>query len=95
MAKKLLERFTKNNLREKVINSILNGKTTILVLIVGLIKKTSSLYNMSYFTESRTHSKNKIKVVLGFATSVYTSEFTKKTDLACNQLGERGSNGTP
>ena len=52
--KKLLERFAKKNcnkqikksvelkkkLKEKVINYMLNGKATTILLIVGLIKKT-------------------------------------------------------
>ena len=50
---------------------------------------------MSYFTESHTRSKNKIKVVLHFATSAHTTEFTKKTDLACNQLGRGGQRAPP
>ena len=69
-----------------------NGKATIIHLTVGLIKKIL-FYTMSYLAEAYTHSKNKIKVKLDLsnyatksdlknATSVDTSEFTKKTDLA-------------
>ena len=46
------------------------------------LKKVSSLYKKSYFPDSHTGSKNKIKFVLDFETSVDTSEFAKKTDLA-------------
>ena len=69
-----------------------NGKATIINLTVGLIKKIL-FYIMSYLAEAYTHSKNKIKVKLDLSnyatksdlkntTSVDTSEFTKKTDLA-------------
>ena len=40
------------------------------------------MYKKSYFPDSHTGSKNKIKFVLDFETSVDTSEFAKKTDLA-------------
>ena len=46
------------------------------------LKKVLSLYKKSYFPDSHTRSKNKIKVVLDFKKSVDTSEFAKKTDLA-------------
>ena len=56
--------------------------------MVGLIKMIL-LYEMSYFPEPHTHSKNKIGVELDLsnygtksdlknATDVYTSQFTKK-----------------
>ena len=75
--KKLLESFTIKKLRKankislelkkvinrKVINYMLNGKTMIIRLIVGLIKRIS-LYKMSYFPEPYTHRKNKITVKL-------------------------------
>ena len=62
MVKKLLEGFMKKNCKKqikpslklkkqsrgKVINSLLNGRATIILLTVGLIKKTL-LYKMSYF----------------------------------------------
>ena len=40
-----------------------NGKTVIILLIAWLIKKIS-LYKMSFFPETYTHSRNKIKVWL-------------------------------
>ena len=51
-----------------------NGKFMLILLIVGLIKKIL-LYKMSYFPESHTHSKNKIKVELDLA------NYTTKSDL--------------
>ena len=68
---------------------MLNGKTMIIHLIVGLIKKIS-LYKMSYFPEPYTHRKSKITVKLdqsNYATKsdlknvagVHTLEFSKKT----------------
>ena len=66
---------------------MLNEKAKIILLIVGLIKKTS-LYKMSYFLESYTRGENKIKFELDLAnyatksdlknaTGVDTSEFAK------------------
>ena len=48
-----------------------NGKATIIILTIGLIKKIS-LYKMSYFPELHTHSKNKIKVELDL--SIYAAK---------------------
>ena len=62
MEEKLFERFTKKSLelkkqsREKAINYMLNGKATIILLTVGLIKKIL-LYKLIYFPEPHTHSK--------------------------------------
>ena len=47
--------------REKVINYMLNGKATIILLIIGLVKKIL-LNKMSYFPEPYTHSKSKLKL---------------------------------
>ena len=69
-----------------------NGKTMIIHLIVGLIKK-ALLYKMCYFPEQHDHSKNEINVELGlpsYATKsdlkniagVDTPDFAKKNDLA-------------
>ena len=69
-----------------------NGKVMIIHLTVGLIKKIS-LYKVSYFLESYSHNKSKIRVELDLSsyatksdlqkvTSVNTSKFTKKVDLA-------------
>ena len=67
MVKKLLEVFTKKNckklvnenlekkkyLKEKVINCISNGKGMIIVLIVGLIKKTmNEIFKWNFINES-------------------------------------------
>ena len=68
-----------------------NGKVMIINLIVGLIKKTLP-YKISYFPELP-HSKDEIKIDLILsnyvtksdlknATSVDTSKFPKKADLA-------------
>ena len=40
---------------------MLNGKSIIIILTVGLIKKILS-YKMAYFPEPYTHSKTKIKL---------------------------------
>ena len=69
---------------------MLNGKTMIILLTVGLIKKHISLYKMSYFPETYTHSKIKIKVELDLsnyetlksAAGIDTSNFAKKDDLS-------------
>ena len=69
-----------------------NDKATIILLIVGLIKKIS-LYKFSYFPEPYTLSKNKIKAELNLsnyaaksdltnAAGVDTSRFANKADLA-------------
>ena len=64
---------------------MLNGKVTITLLTVGLIKKIL-WYKMCYFPEPHTHSKNKKKVELDLSNyttkSVDTSEFAKRADLA-------------
>ena len=68
-----------------------NGKVMIIHLTVGLIKKIS-LYKVSYFLESYSHNKSKIRVELDLSsyatksdlqkvTSINTSKFTKKVDL--------------
>ena len=44
-------------------NFIINGKAKKNLLIVGLIKKIS-LYKMSYFPQTYSHIKSKIKVEL-------------------------------
>ena len=69
----------------------LNGKATVIILIVGLIKKVL-LHKMSYFPEPYTCSKNEIKVELDLciyatksdlkcATDLDTSNIAKKTDV--------------
>ena len=67
-----------------------NGKSIIVLLTVGLIKKMS-LYEMSYFPLPYTCNKSKIKVDLSSyarnshfknATGVDTSKFAKEADLA-------------
>ena len=71
---------------------MLNEEVTIIVVIVGLIKKIQ-LYEIIYFPQPHAHSKGNIKVELDLsnyatksdlknATSVDTSDFSKKTDLA-------------
>ena len=62
---------------------MLNGKVIIIHLIAGLIKHTS-LYKMKYFPQPCIRSKNKIKSDLDLkkATSVDTSDFLNKVDLA-------------
>ena len=45
---------------------MLNGKATIVLLTVELIKKIQ-LYKMSYFPEPHTYSKNKIEVELNLS----------------------------
>ena len=74
-----------------------NEMITIILLTVGLIKKIL-LYKMSYFPVPYTYSKNKIEVELDLAnyatrsdlknaTSIETSQFAKKVDLAnLNQI---------
>ena len=73
-----------------------NGKTMIILLTVGLIKKIS-LYKMSYSSEPYTPSKSKINVELYLSvyatkaglksgTDLDTSDFTKKTDLTSLKL---------
>ena len=68
-----------------------NGKVMIIHLTVRLIKKIS-LYKVSYFLESYSHNKSKIRVELDLSsyatksdlqkvTSINTSKFTKKIDL--------------
>ena len=68
-----------------------NGKVMIIHLTVRLIKKIS-LYKVSYFLESYSHNKSKIRVELDLSsyatksdlqkvTSINTSKFTKKVDL--------------
>ena len=68
---------------------MLNGKATIIFLIVGLIKKI--LYKMSYFPKPNTSNKNKVKGELDLpnyktksnlknATSVDKLKFAKKAD---------------
>ena len=75
-----------------VINYNLNGKATIILLIVESIKKTV-LHKISYFSEPYNHNKDKVEVELGFsnyatksdlknATGTDTSEFFKRIDLA-------------
>ena len=76
MVKKLLERFMKKALQnnkpnrvqskkgdqeKKVRNQMLNGKTTIILFTVGLIK-IMLFYKMSYFLESYTRNKSQINL---------------------------------
>ena len=71
---------------------MLNDKATIILLIVGLIKKIS-LYKKSYFPEQYTHNTTKKKLnqicvimqqklTLKNATGVDKSNFGKKSDLS-------------
>ena len=68
---------------------MLNGKTTIILLTVGLIKKIQ-LCKTSYFPEPHTHNRKYIfdlpnygaKVDLKKAADVDTSNYAKKYDLA-------------
>ena len=62
-------------LNEKVM-TMSNGKVMIVILTVGLIRKTS-LYKMSYFPEQHTRSKNKIKFKLDFSNYTTKSDYTK------------------
>ena len=95
-AKKLLERFTKKNckktnqkgfivekvIKKKVISCMLNGKTMINLLTVGLIKK-DIVYMSEYSPEPKLDLLNyATKVDLKNATGVNTSNFAKKADLA-------------
>ena len=57
---------------------MLNGKATIILLIVRLIKKI--LYKMSHFPEPHTQSRNKIKVELDL------SNYATKSDLKMQQV---------
>ena len=67
------------------------GKVLIIYLIDGKIKKKKLLYQMSYFPESDSHNRSKIKVELDLfnytkksnlneESGIYTSEFAKKSD---------------
>ena len=71
---------------------MLNGRATVILLTLGLIKKIF-LYKMNYFPDSHTHSKNETAVDwdlsnyatksdLKNATGINTSDFAKKIDLA-------------
>ena len=97
MEKKLLERLTKKNCKRQIKqfdNYLSNGKTMIIHLVIGLIKKIS--YKIRYFPEPCTHSKKKIQVLLDFsndiksglknATGIDTSTFAKEVDLASLKL---------
>ena len=53
-----------------MINYVLNRKATIVILIVGLIKKIS-LYKISYFPEPYIHSKKNKEIKLDFHLSNY------------------------
>ena len=64
----------KSNQKENVINYMLNEKTIMIFLTVGLLRK-KSLYKMSYFPETHTHSKNEIKVELDLSHYAIKSEF--------------------
>ena len=55
-----------------MIKYLLNGKVTIIIFIIGLIKKIS-LYKLNYFLEPYTHSKKKAELDL--------SNFPTKSDL--------------
>ena len=57
---------------------MLNGKATIILLTVELIKKIQ-LYKMSYFPEPYTCSKNKIKVELSSSNDATKSDLTNAT----------------
>ena len=57
---------------------MLNGKATIILLTVDLIKKIQ-LYKMSYFPEPYTCSKNKIKVELSSSNYATKSDLTNAT----------------
>ena len=70
---------------------MLNGKTMIILLTVGLTKNIL-LYKMSYLPEPHTHSKHKIKAELDLsnyakksvfkkATGVDSSDFAKNVDV--------------
>ena len=62
-----------NAIKKKEINYTLNGNTTIVLLIVALIKKT---YKMSqYFPEPSVHFDRNVKFELGF------SSYARKTNL--------------
>ena len=72
MMKKLLKHFVKKNLyqkkfriekviKKKMKNYVLNGTTIIIHLLVELMKNML-LYKVSYFPESYTSRKNKIKI---------------------------------
>ena len=73
-------------------NICINGKTKIILLTIGLIKKVW-LNKMSYFPEPYSHSKSEIKAELdlsNYATKYYlknaagvdTSKFAKQADLS-------------
>ena len=53
-----------------------NGKATIILLTVLLVRKIL-LYQVSYFPEIYTHSKNKIKVELDLTNHATKSDFKK------------------
>ena len=62
-----------NAIKKKEINCMLNGNTTIVLLIVALIKKT---YKMSqYFPEPSVHFDRNVKFELGL------SSYARKTNL--------------
>ena len=94
MVKKLLGHFTKKSCkktnrkesREKVINYVLNGKIMIINLIVGLIKNIL-LYNVSYFPEIYTRSKNKITVEFDLSNYVTKSNLKNATGVVVRTLG--------
>ena len=77
-----------NQKREKTINFMLNGKTTIILSAVGLMKKTQYKKN-EHFPELKS-SKGRVKDLSNYATKadlknvtgVDTSKFAKKIDLA-------------
>ena len=59
---------------------MLDGKATIILLTVGLIKKIL-LPKISYFPEPHTHSKNKIEIELDLSNYATKSDLKKATDV--------------
>ena len=55
-----------------------NEKTMVILLTVGLMKKIY-LYKMSYFPDSYTRSKNKIKVKIDFSNDATKSDLKSAT----------------
>ena len=65
-----------------------NGKATIILLIVGLLKKIQ-LYKMKYFPESHTHKKNKIEVELDLSNYSTTSSLKIARDVDKSGFAKR------
>ena len=71
-----------------MINYISNGKATIILLTVGLIKKIL-LYKMVSFPEPHTHSKNKIETELDLSNYATKSDLKKETGVDTSDFAKK------